>query len=87
MDIVPLLCIGFVAGMVSGAVVGGPATGYLASIVVGVAGAFVGAALNSALGISGPADLLSIVVVATLGAAVVRLGLRGIARGAHTRLG
>lgn len=79
-EIVPLLCIGFVAGMASGAVIGGPATGYVASIGVGVLGAVVGALLNAALGITGPADILGVVVAATLGAVIVRLVLRGLAR-------
>lgn len=80
MDLVPLLIIGFVAGLASGAVIGGPATGYLASIVVGVAGAVVGAWLCAALGISGPVDDASAFVVAVIGSVAIRLAMRAAGR-------
>lgn len=72
----PLLIIGFVAGMVTGAVIGGPATGYLASIVVGVVGAILGVFVNRMLGISAPADTVGVIVLAIFGSTAVRLALR-----------
>ena len=76
MEWVPLLIIGFIAGMVTGAVIGGPATGYLASIAVGVAGAFLGALVSGILGIPGPGDTVSVIVMAILGSTAVRLAMR-----------
>jgi uncharacterized membrane protein YeaQ/YmgE (transglycosylase-associated protein family) len=78
MELLPLVLIGFVAGMVSGAVVGGPATGYLASVLVGVAGALFGGWLNGALGFGSPGDLVSGLVVAVIGSIAVRLTLRSL---------
>lgn len=82
MDLVPLVIIGFIAGLISGAIIGGPATGYLASIVVGIAGALVGGWLNGVLGLGSPRDLASGLVVAVLGSVIVRLVLRATAPGA-----
>jgi uncharacterized membrane protein YeaQ/YmgE (transglycosylase-associated protein family) len=76
MDLIPILIIGFLAGMISGFVIGGPATGYLASIAVGVAGAFAGALLSAALGIAAPQDTAAELVIATLGSAAVRIAMR-----------
>ena len=80
-DIVPLLIIGLVAGVISGAIVGARgAEGYLASLVVGVAGALVGIWLNALLGFGGPGDVISVIVLATVGAILVRFMLRVIDR-------
>jgi uncharacterized membrane protein YeaQ/YmgE (transglycosylase-associated protein family) len=78
-DLVPILLIGFIAGMVSGALIGGPATGYIASIVVGVAGALVAGWADAALGLGGPSDIVSVILLATVGSVGVRLALRWLA--------
>lgn len=81
MEILPLLIIGILAGVISGAIVGSRgAEGYLASTVVGVIGAFVGIWLNAQLGFTGPGDVISVLVLATVGAVLVRLALRAIRR-------
>ena len=80
MALVPLPIIGFIAGMVTGAVIGGPGTVYLASIAVGVAGAILGAFVSALLGISGPGDTLSAIVLAILGSAAIRLAMRAESR-------
>ncbi len=74
------LAIGLVAGWLASLVVGGG--GLLRNMIVGVIGAVVGGWLLSALGVTLPIDnaLLSQIITATIGAVVVIVVARVIAR-------
>ena len=74
------LAIGLVAGWLASLVLGGG--GLVRNLIVGVIGAFVGGWLLSAVGISLPVGnaLLSQVIIATIGAIVVILVARLVAR-------
>ncbi|WP_417308780.1 GlsB/YeaQ/YmgE family stress response membrane protein [Devosia sp.] len=74
------LAIGLVAGWLASLIVGGG--GILRNIIVGVIGAFVGGWLLGALNVTLPIDnaLLSQIITATLGAIVVIVVARVIAR-------
>jgi uncharacterized membrane protein YeaQ/YmgE (transglycosylase-associated protein family) len=79
MDVVGWIVIGFLAGSISGWVVGvRSAQGCLPTIVVGVLGGLVGGWLSRELGFSGPTGFVGALVVATFGAIVVRLVLRAL---------
>ena len=81
MDLLPLLIIGLLAGVISGAIVGvRGAEGYLASLVVGVVGMLLAAWLSAGLGFGVPGDLVGGVVLATVGASLVRIGLQALRR-------
>jgi uncharacterized membrane protein YeaQ/YmgE (transglycosylase-associated protein family) len=76
MDMSPIgwVILGFLAGALSGAVVGGrTARGCLPNIIVGVIGAFVGGWLAQQLGFAAGPGFLAALVVAIIGAVVVRL--------------
>lgn len=74
------LAIGLVAGWLASLVLGGG--GLVRNLIVGVIGAFVGGWLLSAVGISLPIGnaLLSQIITATIGAIVVILIARVVAR-------
>ena len=74
------LAIGLVAGWLASLILGGG--GLVRNLIVGVIGAFVGGWLLSAAGISLPIDnaLVSQIITATIGAIVVILIARVIAR-------
>jgi uncharacterized membrane protein YeaQ/YmgE (transglycosylase-associated protein family) len=74
MDWLYWIVIGFLAGALSGAVVGGrTARGCLPNIIVGVIGAVVGGWLAQRLGFEAAPGFLAALVVAIVGAVVVRL--------------
>ena len=75
MDFVGWIVVGFLAGWISGAVVGrGGPTGCLANIAVGIIGGLAGGWLaTDEMHMSGPTTFLGALVVASLGAIVVRL--------------
>ncbi len=79
-ELLIFLGIGLVAGWLAGLVLGGG--GLLRNLIVGVIGAFVGGWLLSAAGISLPIEnaLVSQIITATLGAIVVIVVARVIAR-------
>jgi uncharacterized membrane protein YeaQ/YmgE (transglycosylase-associated protein family) len=73
--------IGFIAGAISGALVGGrTARGCLPNIVVGILGGIVGGWLADQMGFTSVNGLIAIIAVAVLGSLVVRLVLNAIAR-------
>lgn len=81
MDLNPLawIVLGFLAGALSGAVVGGrTARGCLPNVVVGILGAIVGGWLARQLGFDGPTGFLAAIVVALIGAIVVRVILEAV---------
>jgi uncharacterized membrane protein YeaQ/YmgE (transglycosylase-associated protein family) len=79
MDIVGWIILGFIAGALSGAVVGGrTARGCLPNVVVGVLGAIVGGWLANQMGLGRAEGFIAAVVVAIFGAIVVRVILEAI---------
>jgi uncharacterized membrane protein YeaQ/YmgE (transglycosylase-associated protein family) len=78
-DIFWWIIIGFVAGALSAAVVGGrTARGCLPNIVVGILGAIVGGWLAGQMGFGQGQGLIAALVVAIFGAVVVRVLLEAI---------
>ncbi|HEU0237517.1 MAG TPA: GlsB/YeaQ/YmgE family stress response membrane protein [Candidatus Limnocylindrales bacterium] len=85
MDVLGWLVVGFIAGWLSGMVVPGrSARGCLPNILVGVLGAIVGGYLARELRIGDPSGFLGAVVVAFVGAVVVRLAI-GLVDGDRSR--
>jgi uncharacterized membrane protein YeaQ/YmgE (transglycosylase-associated protein family) len=78
MDILTWIIVGLIAGVLASLVVGG-GFGIIADIVIGIVGAFVGAWLFRALGVSSPfGGLAGVIFVAFVGAAVLLLILRAV---------
>jgi uncharacterized membrane protein YeaQ/YmgE (transglycosylase-associated protein family) len=73
------IIIGFLAGAISGALIGGrTARGCLPNIVVGVLGAILGGWLANEMGFTQINGLIATIGVAVLGSLVVRLVLNAI---------
>jgi uncharacterized membrane protein YeaQ/YmgE (transglycosylase-associated protein family) len=73
------IIIGFIAGAISGALIGGrTARGCLPNIVVGILGGIVGGWLAREMGFVSIDGLIAIIAVAVLGSLVVRLVLKAI---------
>ena len=76
MDVIGWIVVGFLAGAISGMLVGGKtARGCLPNIVVGVLGGIIGGWLATQMGFSQVNGFIAAVVVAVLGSLVVRLVL------------
>jgi uncharacterized membrane protein YeaQ/YmgE (transglycosylase-associated protein family) len=69
-SLIILLIIGAIAGWLAGQVVKGYGFGLIGNIVVGVVGAYIGQWLFPALGFWG-ADLIGLIISATLGAIIL----------------
>jgi uncharacterized membrane protein YeaQ/YmgE (transglycosylase-associated protein family) len=79
MEVIGWLILGFLAGSISGWVVGvRSAQGCLPTIVVGVVGGLVGGWLVDQMGLGQAQGFIGALVVATLGAIVVRIVLRAL---------
>ena len=79
MDWIGWIILGFLAGALSGAVVGGrTARGCLPNIVVGVLGAIVGGWIAQQLDLGQAQGFIAALVVAVIGAIVVRVVLEAI---------
>lgn len=79
MEVIGWLVIGFLAGSISGWFVGVRSVeGCLPTIVVGIVGGFVGGWLSDQLGFGGTEGFIGALLLATLGAIVVRIVLRAI---------
>ena len=79
LSIVGWIVIGFIAGALSGAVVGGrTARGCLPNVVIGILGAIVGGWLARQMGFGTGEGLLAAIVVAVGGSIVVRVLLEAI---------
>jgi uncharacterized membrane protein YeaQ/YmgE (transglycosylase-associated protein family) len=84
MDWLYWIILGFIAGALSGTVVGGrTARGCLPNIVVGILGAVVGGWLASQLGFERGPGFVAAVVVALFGAVVVRVVLEAVSSDDH----
>jgi uncharacterized membrane protein YeaQ/YmgE (transglycosylase-associated protein family) len=82
MDILTWIIVGLIAGVLASLVAGG-GFGILADIVIGIVGAFIGAWVFRALGISAPfGGLAGTIFVAFIGAVLLLLVLRAV-RGAR----
>ena len=78
-DLIYWIILGFVAGALSGLVVGGrTARGCLPNIVVGVLGAIVGGWIATQLNFGRGTGFITAVIVALIGAIVVRVILEAI---------
>lgn len=75
------LCVGAIAGWLSGVIVKGGGFGLLGDIVIGIIGAFIGGWLLPMLGVQLGAGLVSIIASATIGAVVLLFILRLARRG------
>jgi uncharacterized membrane protein YeaQ/YmgE (transglycosylase-associated protein family) len=79
LSIIGWIVVGFVAGALSGAVVGGrTARGCLPNVVIGILGAIVGGWLARQMGFGLGEGLLAAIVVAVGGSIVVRVLLEAI---------
>ncbi|HET7703075.1 MAG TPA: GlsB/YeaQ/YmgE family stress response membrane protein [Candidatus Limnocylindrales bacterium] len=79
MDLLYWIILGFIAGALSGAVVGGrTARGCLPNIIIGVLGAVVGGWLARELGFGQAQGFVAAIVVAVVGAIVVRVILEAV---------
>lgn len=76
MDVIGWIVVGFLAGAISGMLVGGKtARGCLPNIVVGILGGVIGGWLATQMGFTSVNGFIAAVVVAVLGSLVVRLVL------------
>lgn len=80
MDVIGWIVVGFLAGAISGRLVGGKtARGCLPNIVVGIVGGVIGGWLASEMGFTQVNGFIAAVVVAVLGSLVVRIVLNAMA--------
>jgi uncharacterized membrane protein YeaQ/YmgE (transglycosylase-associated protein family) len=78
-DVFGWIILGFIAGALSGAVVGGrTARGCLPNVVIGILGAIVGGWIARQLGFDQVQGFLAAIVVSVFGAIVVRVILEAI---------
>ena len=79
MGVVGWIVVGFFAGAISGALVGGrSARGCLPNVIVGIVGGVVGGWLAQQMELGQAQGFIAAVVVATFGALVVRLVLNAL---------
>ena len=78
-DVLYWIILGFIAGALSGAVVGGrTARGCLPNVVVGILGAIVGGWIAQQLGFERGPGFVAAVIVSIVGAIVVRVVLEAL---------
>lgn len=81
MGFVGWIVVGFIAGSISGWVVGNRSVdGCLSTIVVGVVGGLIGGWLARQMGFGGVEGFIGAIVFASIGAILVRLVLRALER-------
>jgi uncharacterized membrane protein YeaQ/YmgE (transglycosylase-associated protein family) len=79
MDWLGWIILGFIAGALSGAIVGGrTARGCLPNVVVGILGAIVGGWVAQQLGLGQAQGFIAAIVVALIGAIIVRVILEAL---------
>ncbi len=80
LDILGWLVVGILAGILSGLVVPGKsARGCLPNLLVGILGGIIGCFLSRELRIGDPGGLLGAIVIAFVGAVIVRLVIGAVA--------
>ena len=80
-SIIVWVIVGAVAGSLAEWLIGGISTGCIGTVLIGIVGAFVGAWLLSALHVSiGGNGIINDIITATIGAAVLLLGIRILRR-------
>lgn len=81
MGVLGWIVVGFLAGAISGRLVGGKtARGCLPNVVVGILGGVVGGWLAQAMGFTNVQGFIAAVIVAVFGSLVVRLVLDSMSR-------
>ena len=76
------IIVGFLAGAISGALIGGrTARGCLPTIVVGMVGGVVGGWLSREMGFGSVQGLVGALIFATLGSVLIRLVLKALESG------
>lgn len=81
LGIVESIVLGFLAGAISGALIGGrTARGCLPNIVVGILGGVVGGWLAGQMGFTQVSGIIAVIVTAVFGSIVVRLILNALSR-------
>ena len=79
MNIIGWIVIGFLAGSISGWFVGTrSAQGCLPTVIVGIVGGVIGGWLASQLGFGSVQGFIAALILATLGAVIVRIVLRAL---------
>ena len=79
MGLIGWIVVGFLAGAISGALVGGrSARGCLPNVIVGILGGIIGGWLARQMGFDQTQGFIAAVIVAVFGALVVRLVLNAI---------
>jgi uncharacterized membrane protein YeaQ/YmgE (transglycosylase-associated protein family) len=79
-----ILLVGLIAGWLAGKIVTGGGFGLIGDIAIGIVGAFVGTWLLPRLDVHIGSDILTKIIVATLGAVLVLLVV-GFVRGGYPR--
>jgi uncharacterized membrane protein YeaQ/YmgE (transglycosylase-associated protein family) len=79
-----ILLVGLVAGWLAGKIVEGSGFGLIGDIAVGIVGALIGSWLMPRLGIRIASGMVSAIIVATIGAVLLRAIVR-LATGAYPR--
>lgn len=81
LGLIEWIVLGFLAGAISGALIGGrTARGCLPNIVVGILGGVVGGWLACQMGFTQVSGVIAVIVTAVLGSIVVRLILNALSR-------
>ena len=79
MNVIGWIVVGFLAGAISGALVGGKtARGCLPNVVVGILGGLIGGWLATDLGFTNVQGFIAAVVVAVFGSVIIRLVLNAL---------
>jgi uncharacterized membrane protein YeaQ/YmgE (transglycosylase-associated protein family) len=79
LGVIEWIVVGFLAGAISGALVGGrTARGCLPNVVVGILGGIVGGWVAGELGFTPVNGLIAIIVTAVVGSMIVRLVLNAL---------
>jgi uncharacterized membrane protein YeaQ/YmgE (transglycosylase-associated protein family) len=79
-SIIVWVIVGAIAGSLAEWLIGGISTGCIGTVLIGIVGAFIGAWLLSALHVSIGFGLINDIITATIGAAVLLLGIRIVRR-------
>jgi len=79
-SIIVWVLVGAVAGSIAEWLIGGISTGCIGTVLIGIVGAFIGGWLLGAVHVSIGSGLINDIITATIGAAVLLLGLRILRR-------